>query len=82
MWEQRFEKILRGHLPYLDASEELSADLELRDVGLDSLAMVDVLAELETDYGVRFRDDALNVETFRTPSTLWSALSDLIKLSA
>ncbi|GAA1298654.1 acyl carrier protein [Saccharothrix xinjiangensis] len=82
MWEERFEEILRKHLPFLDASEELTGDVELRDVGLDSLAMVDLLAELEKAYGVRFRDDALNPETFRTPQTLWTTLSGMLEPTA
>lgn len=82
MWEDRFEEILRKHLPFLEAGEELSPDVELRDVGLDSLAMVDLLAELEKGYGVRFRDDALDAETFRTPETLWTVLSGMLEPTA
>ena len=78
MLQEEFEEILRGQLPFLEADEKLTEDTVLRDLGLDSLTMVDLLATLESSYGVRFRDDALTMETFRTPATLWAALSGLL----
>ncbi|WP_440898986.1 phosphopantetheine-binding protein [Actinosynnema sp.] len=82
MWDQRFEEILRKHLPFAEPGDELAEDADLRDLGLDSLAMVDLLADLEKGFAVRFRDDALKAETFRTPSTLWAARSGLLEPSA
>jgi nodulation protein F len=79
MWDQRFEEILREHLPFAEPDEELAPDTELRDLGLDSLAMVDLLAALEKGYDVRFRDDALKAETFRTAGALWTVLSGMVK---
>lgn len=79
MLQEKFEEILRGQLPFLEPGEELTADIPLRDLGLDSLAMVDLLAALESSYGVRFRDSALTMETFRTPGTLWEALSGMLE---
>ncbi|GAA3166242.1 hypothetical protein GCM10010466_66270 [Planomonospora alba] len=75
MWDQQFEEILRPHLPFLPADEKLDPDTGLRDFGLDSLGMVELLATLESVYDVRFRDDALTLDTFATPGLLWSALS-------
>jgi acyl carrier protein len=80
--QEKFEEILRGQLPFLEPDEKLTEDTVLRDLGLDSLSMVDLLATLESSYGVRFRDDALTMETFRTPGTLWAALSGLLERSA
>lgn len=75
MWDQQFEEILRPFLPFLPAEEGLEADSGLRDFGLDSLGMVELLATLESVYDVRFLDDALTLDTFATPGLLWSALS-------
>ncbi|WP_328338425.1 acyl carrier protein [Micromonospora sp. NBC_00421] len=77
MWDQRFEAILRQHLPFLDPEEPLLAGTSLRDSGLDSLAMVELLATLESEYAVRFVDEAMSMETFATPHTLWSVLNDM-----
>jgi acyl carrier protein len=76
-WDERFDTIIRQHLPFLPADEELRDDIDLMDFGLDSLGIVQLLAALEETYAVRFRDDALAVENFRTPGVLWKTLSEL-----
>ncbi|RBQ20831.1 acyl carrier protein [Spongiactinospora rosea] len=74
-WDARFEGILRPYLPFLAPDEALSADAELRDLGLDSLGIVELLTSLEHVYEARFRDELLTVQTFATPARLWQALS-------
>ncbi|MER7056973.1 MULTISPECIES: acyl carrier protein [unclassified Streptomyces] len=75
MWDDSFEKLLRKNLPLLESGDELTADLSLRDHGLDSMGMVAMLSSLESTYGVRFVDDALDLGNFATPETLWKTLS-------
>ncbi|EEP74798.1 acyl carrier protein [Micromonospora sp. ATCC 39149] len=77
MWDNRFAELLRGHLPFLSPDEPLEQDARLRDFGLDSLATVELLAELEREYQVHFADQALSLETFATPAILWKTLSGL-----
>jgi acyl carrier protein len=75
MWDNQFEELLRQYLPFLSADEQLTADTPLREFGLDSLAMVELLSSLEGAYNVRFDDDALTLDTFESPGVLWKALS-------
>ncbi|GAA3463292.1 acyl carrier protein [Saccharothrix longispora] len=77
MWDSTFDETLRSFLPFLSAEEALAADTPLREYGLDSLATVELLAVLEQNYGVRFQDDALNLETFENPGRLWTTLAGL-----
>lgn len=77
MWDERFEEIVRRHLPFLGPEEGLTEDAALRDLGLDSLGAVELLSALENSYGLRFVDDALTLETFATPRALWAVLRDL-----
>jgi nodulation protein F len=79
MWDDRFEEILRRQLPFLPPEEKLGEDSALSGFGLDSLAIVELLATLEEEYGVRFQDEALTMETFETPGTLWKALSGMLR---
>ncbi|MGP4012656.1 phosphopantetheine-binding protein [Streptomyces sp. 4N124] len=81
-WDQQFEDLLREYLPFLSSDEPLTADTELRDAGLDSLATVELLGSLEAAYDVRFVDEALNLETFATPATLWGTLSRMAEARA
>ena len=75
MWDPEFDDLLRRELPFLSSEEPLDDDLPLRDYGLDSLGTVQLLSALEATYQIRFSDDALTLETFRTPAVLWQALS-------
>lgn len=75
MWDDSFEELLRKNLPLLESGDEITADLSLRDHGLDSMGMVAILSSLESTYGVRFVDDALDLDNFATPETLWKTLS-------
>lgn len=82
MWDVQFEEIVRRFLPYLPADEPLERDTVLREYGLDSLATVELLAMLENAFRVRFRDEALSLETFRTPEVLWATLAALLEPAA
>ncbi|MEU9115325.1 acyl carrier protein [Streptomyces sp. NPDC048483] len=77
MWDGRFETLLRAELPFLSMEEELAEDLPLRDFGLDSLGMVQLLNVLEGEYRLRFGAEFLRVETFQTPGSLWKAISGM-----
>ena len=75
MWDSQFADLLRRELPFLSSEEPLDEDLPLREYGLDSLGTVELLSALEAAYQIRFSDEALTLETFRTPAVLWQALS-------
>jgi acyl carrier protein len=73
-WDSRFEGSLRRFLPFLSAGQT-PAGHALRDLGLDSMGAVELLAALENDYGIRLRDEVLTMDTFATAGTLWAALT-------
>jgi acyl carrier protein len=73
--DAEFIAILRDHLKYLPADAGLAPDASLRDLGLDSMAAVTLMLDLEDAFGVTIPDGALTAATFRTPESLWAALS-------
>ncbi len=77
MWDTGFEEEVRRYLPFLPLEEELTPASPLRDLGLDSLGTVELLAALENRYDVHFVDDALHPENFTTPGALWRTLSGI-----
>ncbi len=81
MWDEQFEELVRGFLPFLSADEELAPDADLRALGLDSIGMVELLSVLESHYAVRFSDESLSLETFAEPAVLWARLSALFELT-
>jgi acyl carrier protein len=76
-WDRRFEHLLRQYLPFLSADDTLTGEVSLRDLGLDSMGTVELLADLESGYRVRFRDEALTMANFATPGILWRTLSEM-----
>ncbi|GAA3343090.1 hypothetical protein GCM10020358_40450 [Amorphoplanes nipponensis] len=73
-WDTRFETVLRGILPL---PPRLAPDTCLRSHGLDSLASIEVLMELEDAYAVRLPDSLLTGDTFATPAALWRTLTQV-----
>ena len=75
MWNSEFEQLIRSHLPFLPPDEPLEEDTSLREYGLDSLGMVELLSILESEFNLRFPEEALTLETFATPGVLWRTLA-------
>ena len=75
LWGVKNLDFLRRFLPFLNAEDSLTEQASLRDLGLDSMGTVELLAVLESGYRVRFRDEALTLENFATPGILWTTLS-------
>ncbi|WP_424187548.1 phosphopantetheine-binding protein [Actinokineospora sp. G85] len=73
-WDTEFEARLRAVLPRL--ADPVAADTSLRAAGLDSLATVELLVELENAYGVTISDDVLTPDAFTSPGALWAAVAD------
>ncbi|HEX8115350.1 MAG TPA: phosphopantetheine-binding protein [Kofleriaceae bacterium] len=74
MLEQRFLAILRRHLPLIAPSDELALDAPLRELGLDSMATVRLVMELERELGVVLPDSRLTIETFMDAASVWDAV--------
>jgi acyl carrier protein len=75
-WPKRFEEILRHHLPLSDGIT-IAADRALSDLGLDSLAIVGLVFDLEEAFAVVFPDALVSPDTFATAGSLWRAIAGL-----
>jgi acyl carrier protein len=69
--------VLRRHLPPESAALDVGDDDDLTDLGLASVALASFIAELEAAFAVRFGDEMLVPETFRSVSTVASAIREL-----
>ncbi|HEU4962900.1 MAG TPA: phosphopantetheine-binding protein [Bacilli bacterium] len=72
-----FEALLRPHLKYLKSSQELEATGTLKEYGLDSMASINLLLDIEDTYGVVMPDKYLTEETFSTAESLWDTIEKL-----
>jgi acyl carrier protein len=76
-WPAEFEAILRGNLPLLDNGHDLSAGMPLVDYGLDSLATVGIILEVEETFAVSIPDEFLVPESFESPGSIWEMVVKL-----
>lgn len=58
--------VVRPHLKFLSSDEELEPSRNLGEAGLDSMASIDLLLDLERTFGVTIPDDDLTENSFAT----------------
>jgi acyl carrier protein len=76
-WPRNFETIVRSCLPWLADDAVLEPDLALIDFGLDSVATVSLLIDLEEEFGVEIPDQMLMASNFTSPAGIWGLLTAL-----
>jgi len=72
----QFEEVLRRHLRRAKPSG-INYDVDLVQLGLDSMTAVAVLLDIEKTFGIRFPDDMIVEGTFRTAGRLKEAVQKL-----
>ena len=63
---EEVEAAVRPHLKLLPAGTDLAPDQSLGEAGLDSMASIDLLLELESRFGIAIDDDLLTENSFST----------------
>lgn len=75
-----FEKILRPHLRFLPADEALDPLVGLGELGLDSMASINLLFDLEQAFEISVPDEAIDEETFSTTGHTERLLARLLSV--
>jgi acyl carrier protein len=78
-FSQKLQGVLRRHLRFLEPGAALTADSALGALGLDSMAAVNLLVDLEEAFGVQIPDALLDAETFETLGSLESTFRPLLE---
>lgn len=73
----KLQDILRPKLRFLPAGTEVPMDEDLGTLGLDSMASIDLLMELEQEFGVQIPDDLMTADTFATGNHLLAVVQQL-----
>jgi acyl carrier protein len=76
-WPEEFEALLRCHLSDAGESQVVGVNDSLTNLGLDSLATVGLLMELEETFDIIVPVEMLTPDSFRTPGSLWEMVSGL-----
>jgi len=61
---ENLEAVVRPHLKFLNAADALSPRQDLGEAGLDSMASIDLLLDLENHFGISISDDDLTENSF------------------
>jgi len=72
-----FLAVLREFMPHLEPGTDPSPDVALSSYGLDSLALISLMLELEDRLGVTFPDESMTQEAFATARALSDTVSAL-----
>ena len=62
----KIEAIVRPHLKFLESDAPLAADTNLGQAGLDSMASINLILDLEDELDISIPDDLLTENTFAT----------------
>ena len=77
----RFEQCLRCHLRLLK-SNSIDYTADLVQLGLDSMTAVALLVDMEKAFAIRFPDEMIAEDTFRTAGSLINAVRLLLERQA
>ncbi|QHE59798.1 acyl carrier protein [Rossellomorea vietnamensis] len=70
-----FIKILKQ---FVKQDIEDNWETNLGDLGIDSMASIEVLLEIEENYNISFPDELLTADTFSSAKSLWESLELLL----
>jgi acyl carrier protein len=74
----KLQEILRPRLRFLSADREVPMDEDLGKLGLDSMASIDLLMDIESQLGVQIPDEMMTVDTFETGNHLLAVIEKLV----
>ncbi|MEU4792127.1 phosphopantetheine-binding protein [Micromonospora tulbaghiae] len=77
-WPDGFERILRSYCPLAEETERIDPATPLALLGLDSLAMLGFIVDLEDAFTILVPDTMLTDEVFASPASLWEAIRTLL----
>ncbi|MCE5003509.1 acyl carrier protein [Staphylococcus pseudoxylosus] len=72
--DDNFVKLIKSKAQYFEIDKQ---DIDLRNLGLDSLGTVELLLDLEEYYNVVFPDDLLIIHENITANIIWSVIQDI-----
>ncbi|MDZ4401625.1 phosphopantetheine-binding protein [Prosthecobacter sp.] len=74
----KLQEILRPHLRFVGADQAVPMDEDLGRFGLDSMASIDLLMDIESQLGVQIPDEMMTVDTFATGNHLLAVIEKLV----
>jgi acyl carrier protein len=73
-WPSEFDTLVRSHLPDFPSDAPLPPDGSLVALGLESVGLVGLMADLEATYGCVVPEELSSPENFHTAGTVWAVV--------
>ena len=74
---QSLEKILRAQARFLAADADITPDMSLASLGIDSLGLIELVFEIEGEFDLEIPPEQITPETFATPASIWRLLHQI-----
>lgn len=76
----QYRQLLTRSLPEI-AADDLEPETRLADLGLDSVALLQLVVQAEEVFDINFPDYLLSAGTFESVESLWLVVSELLDSS-
>jgi acyl carrier protein len=73
-WPAEFELLMRRHCRFVEPHEQLDSQAPMHMLGADSLEIVELIVDLEEEFGISFSENLLTPQVFATPTSIWGAI--------
>lgn len=81
-WPDEFDLLIRKHCRFVELQEQFDLHAPMQSLGADSLEIVEMIVDLEEQFGISFTEDLLTPQVFATPMSIWNAVDLLCKIQA
>jgi acyl carrier protein len=75
----RLIKLLRPRLRLIAPEAEIPFDEDLSRLGLDSMESIDLLMDIEAEFGRPLPDDKVSIDTFATAASLLRVIEEVME---
>ncbi|MEO0446931.1 MAG: phosphopantetheine-binding protein [Verrucomicrobiota bacterium] len=75
---EKLKEVVRPHLKFLGKGEAVTEELNFGEAGLDSMASIDLLLDLEQSFSISISDEALTENTFQNLASLNELVADAL----
>ena len=77
--EKRIRCIISNHIDISVPIDNVGPDDDLTDIGLNSISYIKLVVLLEKEFDFEFNDNELNVEKYKTISSVVNAIESHLK---